>query len=360
MMSSFTIDEVPIPPTLDAPDASDFIACTEVRNLVEADTYGMTDLCYSPAEMLAVYLDAEHRPRRLLAGRIDGKIVARAVFSHLAAEREVAWADIQVLPAYRRRGIGSALADRVEAFAQGRGSQRLVVYAPSAPASGRRIAAPTGVGSLPARNAEVQFLLHRGYSLEQVERCSRLSLPADQVRLEALASAAAAAAGTDYRVHLWQGPTPEGWRAQVAHLHTVMSIEEPSAGLDEPPDVWTPERLVEAEVREEVSGRIQLVAAVEHLPTHQLAGFTVMGVPSEVDRPVSQEDTLVVPGHRGRRLGMLLKVANIAFLSKNMPGHPAIYTFNAEENRHMLDVNEAVGFVAIGNEGAWKKSWTDG
>lgn len=52
---------------------------------------------------------------------------------------------------------------------------------------------------------------------------------------------------------------------------------------------------------------------------------------------------------------MLLKLANIEHLERVRPGHPAITTFNAEENRHMLSVNEAVGFVATAYEGAWKK-----
>ncbi len=47
---------------------------------------------------------------------------------------------------------------------------------------------------------------------------------------------------------------------------------------------------------------------------------------------------------------------NLAQLERLYPGHPSVTTFNAEENRHMLDVNEAVGFVAVAFEGAWPKA----
>jgi hypothetical protein len=52
---------------------------------------------------------------------------------------------------------------------------------------------------------------------------------------------------------------------------------------------------------------------------------------------------------------MLTKVANLAYLEATYPGHPSILTFNAEENRHMLSVNEALGFAPIAYEGAWRK-----
>jgi GNAT superfamily N-acetyltransferase len=73
---------------------------------------------------------------------------------------------------------------------------------------------------------------------------------------------------------------------------------------------------------------------------------------------VTQEDTLVLREHRGHRLGMLLKVANLQYLEQVAPGHPGVLTWNAEENRAMLDVNEAVGFEPIGYEGAWRKDLT--
>ena len=59
--------------------------------------------------------------------------------------------------------------------------------------------------------------------------------------------------------------------------------------------------------------------------------------------------------HRGHRLGWLLKVATTDLLLAERPGHPAVITYNAEENRPMLDVNEAVGFVPLEHEGVWSK-----
>jgi GNAT superfamily N-acetyltransferase len=291
-----------------------------------------------------------------MAARCEGKLVGRAMFLHLADDPDVAWGDAHVLPAYRRRGIGGALLDSVERLARESGRRRLIVYAPSADGPGPLLRPPTGAGAVPADNPEVRFLSGRGYSLEQVERCGRLPLPVPAAT-SALLHRAGRAAGPDYRVVVWSGPTPVHRQVDMADLYTVMSVEEPSAGLDEPPDVWTVERLVAAEQQDADGARTRLVAAAEHVSSGRLVAFTVLSVPLQTTRPVAQEDTLVVPGHRGRRLGMLLKLANIEQLQRVRPGHPAVITYNAEENRHMLDVNEAIGFLPIGREGAWKKSF---
>ena len=351
---TFTVEELAIPATIDSADAADYVASIDLRNEVEALGYGTRDLATEPVEELPGYLDTRNAPRRLFGVRVDGALAARAMYEiNVDSDDPVAWAVVEVLPAYRGRGIGTALAQHVEGLAHDR--SRLFVYAVSPDGPGERLVPPTGFGSVPLANPEVRFLRHRGYSLEQVERASRLPLPLEPGRLAAAVAAASAASGGDYRVHRWTRSTPERWLDDMALMFTRMSTDAPSAGMEEPEDVWTAARVVESEERDAASPREMLTVAVEHVPSGALVGYSSLSVPPQAARAVLQDDTLVLREHRGHRLGMLLKVANLAHLAELRPGHPSVITFNAEENRHMLSVNEAVGFLPIGYEGAWMK-----
>lgn len=344
-MTDFTVDELVVPATADAHDAADFAATIDIRNVIEAEVFGTNDFWLSPAEILP-HLQQSAGPTRLFGVRVDGKLVARLVYEWLADDDTTAWVTVQVLPKFRRRGIGTALFEFGEQLARGEGRTKSIVYAGSPDAPGERIPSPTGFGSVPADNVEVRFLLARGYRLEQIERASRLPLPVD---------IAVTGGGPDYRLLFWQDHTPAQRLEDMATLFTRMSTDAPSAGLDEPPVAYTVERVLEYEEAQARNPRTQLVAAVEHIASGHLVGYSELRVPVELSRPVSQGDTIVMREHRGHRLGMLLKTGNLDRMQREHPGHPSVTTFNAEENRQMLDVNEAVGFVPIGYEGAWLK-----
>lgn len=355
-MTTFTIDKIIIPTTIDAPDAADFIEMTNVRNEIEADTFGNRDLAYAPAELLPEWQNP-YQPQTCLVARVDGHIVARGIYEAPTENGSIdAWVGIEVLAAFRRRGIGSALFERLCALAKFDGRSVLQAYAIHKFADGgATLSSPTGFGSVPLNNPETQFLLKRGFTLEQVERISRLELPVDAASFATSLAAAKESAGSDYRLVQWSGRTPDEWLSEIALLHQRMSTDAPWAGMEFTEEAWDAERVHALDDTRDASPRTMLVVAAEHVPSRTLAGFTELYVPPEVERPVEQNDTLVLKDHRGHRLGMLLKLANLQYLAETHPGHPSVVTFNAEENRPMLAVNEAIGFTPVGYEGGWKK-----
>lgn len=347
------IHELELPETVGGSGWDEFRAAMGIHFGNEALSYGTDEVAFTPEESLPIWLDHENQPKRLFVARDSERIVGAARYeTEPGDDPRTAWLMVDVLPGARRAGVGTALSEKLQGVAATDGIRKAIVYTVSPYGAGGRLVSPTGFGSVPRDNAEVRFLLAKGYRLEQVARGSRLALPVD---ISDRLGDAVRYSRPDFALHTWIDKTPRPWLRQMAALRQLMSVEEPSAGLDEPEDIWTVDRLVEDEARLGASPRTRLVTAVEHVATGSLAGFTVLSVPAEPDRVVSQEDTLVRREHRGHRLGMLLKLANLAELEKRMPGHPAVITFNAEENRHMLDVNEAVGFVPFGYEGAWRR-----
>jgi GNAT superfamily N-acetyltransferase len=355
-VADFAIDELRIPRAIGEAGWDDFVEMTRVRNEIEAATVGTPELGLSPEELLPRWIDT-HDPRRLFLARVDGRIVGRGTYEFAPEPRDpVGWLTVEVLPDFRRRGIGNALFQAMEVIARRDGRRVYQTgFFSRADLPGPRIKSPTGFGSVPAKDDGVRFALSHGFSLEQVERASRLALPVDPAVLDKHRGQAETAAGPDYRVVRWEGRTPVGRRDDLAMLRRRMLTDAPYGSLDIREEEWTAERVRDQDDIEAQSPRVLLTSTIEHIPSGHLVAFNELSVPPDLSRPVAQRDTLVLSEHRGRRLGMLLKIDNIQALTQTHPGHPAITTGNAEENRYMLDVNEAVGFVALAYESAWKK-----
>ena len=124
--------------------------------------------------------------------------------------------------------------------------------------------------------------------------------------------------------------------------------------MDEEP--WDAARIGNDDEAAEAGGGQRLTVAVQDNQTGRLVGFSELGVPQDRSRSANQGDTLVLKGHRGHRIGMAVKAANLLAVQGLQPNPAGIFTFNAEENRHMLNVNEALGFVPVGQQGCWRKN----
>ncbi|RMI13331.1 GNAT family N-acetyltransferase [Cellulomonas triticagri] len=358
---------LPVPAALDAPDAWVLHGMVDATNASALDAWGDLDLARVPTEILAGLQHQEYdlklRFVALDAPLADGPADPARVLGYVAVNlprqdnTHTGFVQLDVRPEHRGRGIGSALHDLALATAREHGRTMLTtstdhgVEPPEGPGT---LVPSTGTGRVATDHPGVAFATRRGWDLEQVSRRSVLDVPLEPAFLAAHAEAAAQAAGPDYRVITWDGRCPDAWVDQFAHLNTRMSTDAPAGGIDLREDVWDADRVRAAEQTFVERGMAYRVAAAVHEPTGTLAAFTAL-----VNRPdtvefVHQDDTLVLREHRGHRLGMLVKTANLARLTQIQPGTRRIGTWNAQENAPMLAINVALGFRPAGVAGEWQ------
>ena len=353
---TFTIDELSIPDDLEDDSAADFLEMVRVRNEVEVGMLGSDVLQMTPEALAPLFRDNATRRQRHFVARVNGRIVGRARLAwKTRVDAPAAGLTIDVLGSHRQRGIGQALLDTLESAAIDLGRRVLQTdQGHTALSGGERVPSPTGFGSLPAADPGVRFLVRNGYALEMVARVSSLTVDSGLDAIREHRRSAEMHAGPDYGVVAWSGATPDGLLDDMAVLKTRMSTDAPMAGMETVEDVWDTDRVRANDERERRGGRDRFTAAAQHAPSGRLVGYTELTLPQGGGAYAIQEDTLVLREHRGHRLGMLVKAANLLELAQHHPG-TLVTTFNAEDNRPMLDVNEALGFAGIGLEGNWQK-----
>lgn len=134
-----------------------------------------------------------------------------------------------------------------------------------------------------------------------------------------------------------------------------MSVDAPSGDMTKAETTWTAERVRERDRQVLVEFNYYCTVA-RHRPTGEIVGVSELAQPRH--NPVAlweQWNTIVLPAHRGRRLGLLVKAANLVQLPAEELATCSILTWNAEENRHMLRVNEQLGFREILRRGGFEK-----
>ncbi len=80
--------------------------------------------------------------------------------------------------------------------------------------------------------------------------------------------------------------------------------------------------------------------------SEQVAGLTYLEVYQSRPELAVQQDTAVLPAHRGHGLGLWMKAQNLRWLVAEHPGIRRVRTSAAADNEHMLRVNRQLGFVA--------------
>lgn len=359
-MTDIQIEQLHVPDALEGEAAADFLSAVEVSRQVRVGTWGNDDLAYTGEELLALC----HDPFEwyvMLVARLDGGIVGRAgIAMPLDENTELAHVTLDVLPATEGRGVGRRLLEAAETFVRGE-NRRVVVVETNHSASelqaqlsggdaAQLLHPAEGGGALPLENRQARFAYNAGYVLERVEQFSSCRLPFPVDRAAELKRSADAAHGEEYVVHQWTDTCPEKWAADVARLEQAVA---PQAGEA----AWDVARLREAEELSQSTGRHTLVTAAESRASGRLVGYTSISVLGKRDDVVFQDDTIMEDGHRGRELGLRMKLANLELLARGYPKSHAIYTWNSAEDTQLININSRMGFVAAGVTGQWRKSF---
>jgi len=288
--------------------------------------------------------DARRRFRHGLTGRVDGRIVVTGyVEGNLLDNLEIAELQVNVHPDHRRQGHGSAMLERCEAVARERDRSTVLAMC-----DWPFDAHPDGDG-----DAGVEFARTHGYSMALVEIQRRLDLPVAEETLDRLA-ASAAEKHAGYTLRSWSGPVPEDLLQGWAEVTSALMTEAPMGEIAREPEVADPAVVREAEALAFAQGR-ELYASAALDGSGTVVAYSNFGVPSEGSPRAYQWGTLVRGEHRGHRLGMAVKVANLRQLQAARPDLGQVVTWNAEVNAHMIGVNEEMGFVPVERSGEVQK-----
>lgn len=354
---SVTVTAVAVPDDLRSAAAEPFISMIEICNAAALHDTGLDHLSAVPSEELPAWREQTYLIHRGFLALDEGGQAVGAV--QLTAPREDGATEVEfelaVLPEARGGEVEAALLESVEHEARALGRAAVQTYTVHRIGGDHALhPSPSGFGSVPL-DAVARTYLGAGFALAQVERNSALDLRRPLENVRTMLEDARAAAGPDYELVTFSPPTPPHLRDSLAFVLSRMSTDVPMGGMTITEETWDAERVAVRDARIAAAGLMVSTAGIVHAPTGQMVAYNDLGIGADRTRPTAQWGTLVVREHRGHRLGTIVKCANILRWRELVPESPFISTFNAEENRPMLDVNEAIGFTPLTVCGAWEK-----
>jgi GNAT superfamily N-acetyltransferase len=255
--------------------------------------------------------------------------------------RHSASIDVRVRPDQRRRGIGTAIVAEAERLLASEG--RTVVNG--------LFEVPTAqLDSSPA----APFARRVGFTATQQGNRRHLALPLDPARRARLLDEVARASG-GYRTFTFRAPWPDEYLDDLCELSRRMSTDQPSGDPSHEEEVWDAARVAEMDRVTAAQGFTRLVAVAEHIESGRLVAFSEFALPLDHPAEAWQWATLVLREHRGRRLGLAVKLANLDFLADQAPDVRVVITGNAQENAPMIAVNDMLGFEVAATGTFWQK-----
>ncbi|WP_406831643.1 GNAT family N-acetyltransferase [Pedococcus sp. KACC 23699] len=264
---------------------------------------------------------------------VDGELAGVAMhWFPLLDNTRLTWAEVDVDPRLRRRGAGGALVEQLVDRTREEGRSTVLVES-HVPDTGR------------ADHPHVRFAERHGFTWANTEIRRLLDLPLDPVRLAGLAMEAARR-HEGYRVESYVGLLPESLQQSYCDCSNLLGVDAPTGAVDFEAESLSPTTYVEQWEHLTQQGRTT-VHTVAVAPSGEVVGYNDLVVSADDPDEVMQWGTLVRREHRGRRLGMAVKVRGLQELASVAPTAKRVQTCNAEQNAQMVGVNEELGFRRV-------------
>ena len=161
-----------------------------------------------------------------------------------------------------------------------------------------------------------------------------------------------AAGPTDLQLVHWSRRCPEELIDAMVATANAMK-DAPTDDLDVA-DTVVDAAMVRAEIEARTAVGLEYQGVLAVTAVGEAAGTTEVFINRHRPAASWQWSTVVLPAHRGRRIGRWLKAAMWQRLRATEPAVTALQTGNAASNAHMLAINNEMGFEPTHLMGCWQ------